>query len=51
LELPATSLRAPRRRGRLDAEQARKLLNNMDISAVLGLRDRALINVMTFILW
>jgi hypothetical protein len=31
-----------------DAEQARKLLDNIDFSTVVGLRDRALIGVMTF---
>ena len=32
----------------LDAEQARLLLDSIDISTVVGLRDRALISVMTF---
>jgi integrase len=32
----------------LDAEQARKLLDSIDTSTVVGLRDRALISVMTF---
>ena len=32
----------------LDAEQARKLLDSIDSSTVVGLRDRALISVMTF---
>ncbi len=32
----------------LDAEQARTLLDSIDISSVVGLRDRALISVMTF---
>jgi site-specific recombinase XerC len=32
----------------LDAEQARKLLDSIDTSTVIGLRDRALISVMTF---
>ncbi|HVC59350.1 MAG TPA: site-specific integrase [Acetobacteraceae bacterium] len=32
----------------LDAGQARKLPDSIDISAVVGLRDRALISVMTF---
>jgi site-specific recombinase XerD len=32
----------------LDAEQARKLPNSIDTSTVVGLRDRALISVMTF---
>jgi integrase/recombinase XerD len=32
----------------LDADQAPKLLDSIDTSAVVGLRDRALIRVMTF---
>jgi site-specific recombinase XerC len=32
----------------LDADQARKLLDSIDTSTVVGLRDRALISVMTF---
>jgi site-specific recombinase XerD len=32
----------------LDAEQARLLLDSIDTSTVVGLRDRALISVMTF---
>jgi site-specific recombinase XerC len=32
----------------LNAEQARKLLDSIDTSIVVGLRDRALISVMTF---
>jgi site-specific recombinase XerC len=32
----------------LDAEQARVLLDSIDTSTVVGLRDRALISVMTF---
>ena len=32
----------------LDGEQARKLLDSIDTSTVVGLRDRALISVMTF---
>jgi site-specific recombinase XerC len=32
----------------LDADQARKLLDSTDTSTVVGLRDRALISVMTF---
>ena len=32
----------------LDADQARKLLDSIDTSTVVGLRDRALINVITF---
>jgi integrase/recombinase XerD len=31
----------------LDADQARKLLHSIDTSTVVGLRDRALISVMT----
>jgi site-specific recombinase XerC len=51
---PAHSVRGPRhvvKTGKttvLDAEQARKLLDSIDTSTVLGLRDRALISVMTF---
>ncbi len=51
---PAHALRGPKRvvkSGKttvLDAEQARKLLDNIDTSTVVGLRDRALISVMTF---
>jgi site-specific recombinase XerC len=32
----------------LDTDQARELLDSIDISTVVGLRDRALISVMTF---
>jgi hypothetical protein len=32
----------------LDAEQARRLLDSIDTSIVVGLRDRAPISVMTF---
>ncbi len=32
----------------LDAEQARLLLDSIDTTTVVGLRDRALISVMTF---
>ena len=32
----------------LDADQARKLLDSIDTTTVVGLRDRALISVMTF---
>ncbi len=51
---PATSVRGPKhvvKTGKitvLDAEQTRKLLDSIDISTVVGLRDRALISVMTF---
>ena len=51
---PAHALRGPKRvvkSGKttvLDAEQARKLLDSIDTSTVVGLRDRALICVMTF---
>jgi integrase/recombinase XerD len=51
---PAHSVRGPKhvvKTGKttvLDAEQARKLLDSIDTSAVVGLRDRALISVMTF---
>ena len=51
---PAHSVRGPKhvvKTGKttvLDAEQARKLLDSIDISTVVGLRDRALISVMTF---
>jgi site-specific recombinase XerD len=50
----ATSVRGPKhvvRRGKttvLTADQARKLLDSIDMSTVVGLRDRALISVMTF---
>jgi site-specific recombinase XerC len=51
---PAHSVRGPNhvvKTGKttvLDAEQARKLLDSIDTSTVVGLRDRALISVMTF---
>jgi len=51
---PASSVRGPKhivKRGKthvLSAEDARKLLDSIDISAVVGLRDRALIAVMVF---
>ena len=34
----------------LTADQARQLLDSIDVSTVVGLRDRALIGVMTFAL-
>jgi site-specific recombinase XerD len=51
---PAHAMRGPKhvvKTGKttvLDAEQARKLLDSIDTSTVVGLRDRALISVMTF---
>jgi len=51
---PAHSVRGPRhvvKTGKttvLTGEQARELLDSIDISTVVGLRDRALISVMTF---
>jgi site-specific recombinase XerD len=51
---PAHSVRGPKhvvKTGKttvLDADQARKLLDSIDTSTVVGLRDRALIRVMTF---
>jgi site-specific recombinase XerD len=51
---PAHSVRGPKhvvKTGKttvLDAEQARKLLDSIDTSTVVGMRDRALISVMTF---
>jgi site-specific recombinase XerD len=51
---PAHAVRGPKhvvKTGKttvLDAEQARRLLDSIDISTVVGLRDRALISVMTF---
>jgi site-specific recombinase XerD len=51
---PAHSVRGPKhvvKTGKttvLDADQARKLLDSVDTSSVVGLRDRALISVMTF---
>ena len=51
---PAHSVRGPKhvvKTGKttvLTGEQARELLDSIDISTVIGLRDRALISVMTF---
>jgi site-specific recombinase XerD len=51
---PAHSVHGPKhvvKRGKttvLTAEQARELLDSIDISTLVGLRDRALISVMTF---
>jgi site-specific recombinase XerD len=51
---PAHSVRGPKhvvKTGKttvLDADQARVLLDSIDISTLVGLRDRALISVMTF---
>ncbi len=51
---PAHAVRGPKhvvKTGKttvLDAEQARKLLDSIDTSTPVGLRDRALISVMTF---
>ena len=51
---PAHAVRGPKhvvKTGKttvLDAEQARRLLDSIDISTTVGLRDRALISVMTF---
>ena len=51
---PAHAVRGPKhvvKTGKttvLDADQARKLLDSIDTSTVVGLRDRALISVMTF---
>lgn len=51
---PATSVHGPKhvvKRGKttvLTAEQARELLDSIDVSTLVGLRDRALISVMTF---
>lgn len=51
---PASSVRGPRysiKKGKtpvLSAEDARKLLDSIDISHVVGLRDRALIGVMVY---
>ena len=53
---PAHSVRGPKhvvKTGKttvLDANQARKLLDSIDTSNLVGLRDRALISVMTFAL-
>ncbi len=51
---PASSVRGPKyvsKRGKtpvLTAQQARQLLDSIDISTVIGLRDRALIGVMVY---
>jgi site-specific recombinase XerD len=51
---PATSVRGPKhvvKRGKttvLTSEQARQLFDSIDTSTLVGLRDRALISVMTF---
>jgi site-specific recombinase XerD len=51
---PATSVRGPRhvvKRGKtpvLTADEARKLLDSIDISTAIGLRDRALVGVMVY---
>jgi site-specific recombinase XerD len=51
---PATSVRGPKhvvKRGKtpvLAADEARKLLDSIDISTVIGLRDRALIGVLVY---
>ena len=51
---PAHAVRGPKhvvKTGKttvLDAEQARRLLDSIDTSTLVGLRDRALISVMTF---
>ena len=51
---PAHAVRGPKhvvKTGKttvLDAEEARRLLDSIDTSTVVGLRDRALISVMTF---
>ena len=51
---PAHSVRGPKhvvtvgKTTVLDAEQARKLLDSIDTSTLIGLRDKALISVMTF---
>jgi site-specific recombinase XerC len=51
---PAHAVRGPKhvvKTGKttvLDAEQARRLIDSIDTSMVVGLRDRALISVMTF---
>jgi site-specific recombinase XerC len=53
-ENPAASVRGPKhvvRRGKtpvLKVEQARSLLDSINISTIVGLRDRALIGVMVF---
>ena len=51
---PAASVRGPKhvvKRGKtpvLTAEQARQLLDSIDVSTIIGLRDKALIGVMVF---
>lgn len=51
---PAASVRGPRyvvKRGKtpvLTADQARQLIDSIDVSSILGLRDRALIAVMVY---
>ncbi len=51
---PASSVRGPKyvvRRGKtpvLSAEEARKLLDSIDITTLIGLRDRALIGMMVY---
>ncbi|NOT01210.1 MAG: tyrosine-type recombinase/integrase [Phycisphaerales bacterium] len=51
---PASSVRGPRyslRRGKtpvLDADQARRLLDSIDVGSIVGVRDRALIATMVF---
>lgn len=51
---PATSVRGPKyvvKRGKtpvLSAEQARKLLDSIDVGTIAGLRDRALLGVMVY---
>lgn len=51
---PATSVRGPRhvvKKGKtpvLTSDQARHLINSIDVSTIIGLRDRALIGVMVY---
>lgn len=51
---PASSVRGPRfsaKKGKtpiLTAEEARKLLNSIDVNTIVGLRDRVLIALMTY---
>jgi integrase/recombinase XerD len=51
---PAASVRGPKhvvKRGKtpvLDAEQARRLLDSIDVGTIVGLRDRALVAVMVY---
>lgn len=51
---PSSSVRGPKhvvKKGKthvLDATEARELLNSIDVSTIIGLRDRALIGVMVF---